>query len=75
MTYRAIVGLSYPADADSLAIIRHAGGFTNLIRDDPNGFTQVRMRYIEAHELCDDVPEDSVAWLLAQGLIECVHTE
>ena len=71
MTYRACVDLTYP-DAASLPAVRAAGGLKALAAADPAAFTRVQasLRHVQAGETCDDVPEESVAWMLAQGLLE-----
>lgn len=68
MTTRLIAnaGLSYPADPESLALVRAAGGFTKLSDDE---CARVRIKYVVAGEPCDDVPEESRARLLELGLI------
>ena len=71
MRYRACVDLTYP-DAASLPAVRAAGGLKVLAAADHEAFTRVQaaMRHVTAGETCDDIPEESVAWMLAQGLLE-----
>ena len=68
MTYRARVAISYP-DAASLAIVRRSGGLSRVSASD---LFRVTMIEIQAGGRCDGLPDESVGWLVAQGLIEPV---
>ena len=66
MTYRARTAISYP-DAASLVIVRRAGG---LSRVSASELFRVTLIEVKAGERCDGLPDESVGWLVAQGLIE-----
>ena len=66
MMYRARVAISYP-DAASLAIVRRAGGLARVSASD---LFRVTMIDVPAGGSCEGLPDESVGWLVAQGLIE-----
>jgi len=59
--YRALVGLTYPTDAE---IIRRIQGGESI------PYEERGVKEVPAGAVVDDVPAVSVPWLLAQGLIE-----
>lgn len=76
MPYRARVGLTYPDPVD-VATVAQAGGLKALQVSDPEAFAGVlsRLHRVEAGQPCDDVPEHSIPWLLAQGQIARVDED
>lgn len=62
--YRARVGLTFPADPGIVA--RLAGG-ERIPREDRG-----ELRRVAAGEVADDIPAQSIPWLLAAGKIEAV---
>lgn len=66
---RALKGLSYPATAEALALVRAAGGLRNV---SPDVRADLPMKDVAAGDWCDDVPEESRETLLASGDIELV---
>lgn len=69
---RAIRGLVYPADPESLHLVRAAGGVSQLSAD---ARARVRLKDVAAGDWCDDLPDESQAWCLAQGLVRRVPVD
>lgn len=62
-------GLAYPADAESLARVRAAGGLSRL---SPAERARVRYKWVAPGEPCDDLPPESLPLRLARGDVERV---
>lgn len=72
MTDRLLVttrALTYPADAESLRLVREAGGFSKLPADVQR---TIRWRRVEPGQYCDDLPRESLADRLARGDVRIV---
>jgi hypothetical protein len=65
---RAKVGLTYPTGA-SLEVVRKAGGIKKLTAEQG---AELELKHVAAGEPCDDLPEESRKWMVAQGLVEVV---
>jgi hypothetical protein len=65
-------GLTYPADPESLQIVRDAGGFSQL---DDFDIARVRVKSVEPGEPCDDIPTESLPLYLERGDVEVVDAE
>ena len=59
-------GFTYPADSESLAIVRAAGGISKLSAEER---ARVRLKHVEVGDDCSDMPAESVAVRLARGEI------
>lgn len=57
---------TYPADAESLALIRRAGGLSKLPREQQRS---LKWKVVRPGEFCDDMPAESVALRLQRGEI------
>ncbi|HXH05855.1 MAG TPA: hypothetical protein VNI83_04620 [Vicinamibacterales bacterium] len=69
MRYRVCrEGLSYPIGA-SLARVRMAGGRSRLA---PAEAATLELRRPAVGDIVDDVPEESIGWLVAEGYLEPV---
>ncbi len=62
--YRAVVGLSYPTDPDVVARLLAGENLPYKERG--------TIKEVEAGDIVDDIPESSIAGLLAKGRIEAV---
>lgn len=69
---RAKRGLSYPADAESLRLVREAGGFSKLSKE---ARARVRVKHVNPGGDCSDMPEESVPLRLARGEVERVAVQ
>lgn len=67
---RAVKGLMYP-DANSLPIVREAGGLSRLT---PEQRKKVKLREISSGDWCDDLPEESREHLIKKGTVVVVQT-
>lgn len=63
-TYTAVNGFAYPADAESLRIVREAGGFSQLSDEQK---AAVRYKRVSPGEDCSDMPVESLAMYLERG--------
>lgn len=68
MAYRVMRRLRYPARADQDRV-RLAGGLHRLTADERLTLMLVERR---PGDIVEDVPRESIAWLLAQGCLEVV---
>jgi hypothetical protein len=64
--------LTYPADAESLRLVREAGGLSKL---SPEAREKVRMKEVKPGEWCDDLPAESVEGRLLRGDVERVTVD
>lgn len=67
MRYRALVGLTLPAnekEADRLRKARDAGS--------PIPFVKRNLIRVESGQIATFIPEESLPWLLEQGMIEVI---
>ena len=62
-------GFLYPADAESLVLVRAAGGLSRMTEADR---ARVTFRRVEPGDYCDDMPVESQARYLFSGDIERV---
>jgi hypothetical protein len=62
-------GFRYPVGADSLRLVREAGGLSKLT---PEQLATVTFKRVEVGEDCSDMPAESVASRIARGEIERV---
>lgn len=69
---RANVAITYPADAESLAIVRASGGASKVAPDDR---ARVRWKTVEAGERCDDLPEEAIELRLERGDVTVIDAE
>jgi hypothetical protein len=68
--YRVTEGyVKYPADAESLAVIRKAGGYSRL---SDKARASVRLKTVMAGEYCDDAHEEALAHWLEKGRVVVV---
>jgi hypothetical protein len=65
-------GFNYPADAESLALVRAGGGASKLT---PEQRARVRWRQVGIGDFCDDMPPESAAIYLSRGDIEVVTVD
>ena len=66
---RAIVNIDYPADAESLKIIRSVGGRRNLSAKQQ---AKVKIKSVNPGEWCDDLYESIVEHWIKKGYVERV---
>lgn len=69
MRYRVLIGVVYPT-GESLALVRARGGLSQMTQDERTGLVLTRPN---VGDVVSDVPAESVAWLLEQGVIEAVE--
>ena len=62
-------GFSYPADDESLRLVREAGGMSKL---SPEARAKVRTKHVPPGGWCDDMPAESVPLRVARGEVEHV---
>jgi hypothetical protein len=62
-------GFTYPANAESLAIVRASHGASKASREQ---LAKVKWKTVEKGEWCDDMPPESAAIYLERGDIEKV---
>lgn len=62
---KSVYGTKYP-DAESLRMIRKAGGKSNLT---PEQVAQIKMIRVPAGGFCDGLPSESRAWCLESGKV------
>lgn len=68
---RALNGINYPADAESLDIMLRAGGFSKLTYEQREKMKKtMRMTRREAGDWCDDMPKKARARYLSSGDVE-----
>src|SRR5262245_43370424 len=65
-------GFQYPADAESLRLVRGAGGLSKMTPEDR---ALVRMKTVGVGDFCDDMPEESQLIYLERGNIERVEID
>lgn len=63
-TYTAVNGFAYPADAESLRLVREVGGFSKLTDEQR---AAVRYKRVAPGEDCSDMPAESLAVYLERG--------
>lgn len=68
---KAKKGLTYP-DASSLKIVREAGGISKLTKEQRK---KVKLKRVEPGKFCDDLPEESMEWMIARGDVEVIEEE
>lgn len=66
--FRALKGLTFAAPACQ-AMVRKAGGISKLSSDEQ---AKLKMTRVEPGEVTDQIPEESIGWLLDQRCIERV---
>lgn len=66
---RALRGLVYPADADSVALVKRAGGLSKM---SPEQRKRIKLRQVPAGAFCDDAPKSSIGGLLRKHAVEWV---
>jgi hypothetical protein len=67
----AVIGFAYPADAESLRLVREAGGLSKLTKSQRG---KAKYKRVEPGEDCSDMPAESVAVYLSRGEVTRVDT-
>lgn len=65
--YIAKRGFFYPADPESVRLVREAGGLSKLTQAQR---AEVRMKSVAIGEDCSDMPSESLALRLSRGEVE-----
>ncbi len=65
-------GFAYPADAESLALVRQGGGVSQLASEQR---ARVRWRQVGPGDWCDDMPPESAAIYRSRGDLEVVTVD
>ena len=65
-------GFTYPADPESLRLVREGGGLSKLTPEDR---ARVRMKEVAIGDFCDDMPAEAQARYLERGDLERVTVD